>query len=396
MSYTFGTTASRGVVSKLLLAGYEAVFVGGAVRDLLLGKEASDIDIATSATPAEVKEVFVHTVDVGIQHGTVLVLFEGEPIEVTTYRTEGTYSDHRRPDEVNFVRTLEEDLRRRDFTMNAMAITLDGSLIDPYGGKKDIANRLIRAVGNAEERFREDALRMFRAIRFSAVLGFAIEQSTCHAIDLLANEIRHIAAERLKAEWDKLFLGREPLQAFQYIQETGIGLHLPAYPAALMTACMQGPFLSPLDGWAAFLIAGNLEPAELGRAYKLSNVEKAYLQSVHAAIHMREKGLYTNVDYYRFGERVLLTAESIFNCLHPLEATIEMDEIKGKIAALPIRSKKELAMTGNDLLIWSGEKGGRWVGEWLNKIEQAVILGDCLNEREEIKEWFLDEFERER
>ncbi|QTD42161.1 CCA tRNA nucleotidyltransferase [Sporosarcina sp. Te-1] len=396
MSYSFGTTASRGVVSKLLSAGYEAVFVGGAVRDLLLGKEASDIDIATSATPAEVKEVFVHTVDVGIQHGTVLVLFEGEPIEVTTYRTEGTYSDHRRPDEVKFVRSLEEDLRRRDFTMNAMALTLDGSLIDPYGGKKDIDNGLIRAVGNAEERFREDALRMFRAIRFSSVLGFSIEESTCRAIDLLANEIRHIAAERLKAEWDKLFLGREPLQAFQYIHETGIGLHLPAYPDELMTACMHRPFQTPMDGWAAFLIAGNLEPAHLARAYKLSNVEKAFLQSIHSAIQIRERRFYTNIDYYRFGERVLLTAESIFNCLHPGKASIEMDEIRGGIAALPIRSKKELAMTGNDLLMWSGEKGGRWVGVWLDKIEQAVILGDCRNERDEIKEWFLHEFERER
>ena len=131
-------------------AGYEAVFVGGAVRDHLLGKEASDYDIATSATPSEVKNVFTQTIDVGIAHGTVMVLMDDEPIEVTTYRTESTYTDHRRPDQVNFVRYLKEDLERRDFTMNAIALTLNGELIDPFGGKTDLHNQKIRAVGNAD------------------------------------------------------------------------------------------------------------------------------------------------------------------------------------------------------------------------------------------------------
>lgn len=397
MNYPFGTSASRGVVSKLLSAGYEAVFVGGAVRDLLLGKEASDIDIATSATPEEVKEVFPNTVDVGIQHGTVLVLYEGEPIEVTTYRTEGTYSDHRRPDEVTFVRSLEEDLKRRDFTMNAMALSLDGRLIDPFGGKQDIDNRLIRAVGAAEERFKEDALRMFRAIRFSSVLGFAIEDSTCGAIGLLAKEIEHIAAERLKAEWDKLFLGKEPTKAFEYIRETGIGAHLPAYPETFRAAsCMQGPFQASLEGWATLMMAGDLEPLQLASAYKMSNAEKTFLRSIHAVLQTREAQFYSNIDYYRWGEQVLLAAEAIYQCLHPDNPFLGPDEIREKIAALPIRSKQELAVTGTDLLAWSKSKGGRWVGEWLDTIERAVILGDCRNDSEEIKGWFLYEFTRQR
>ena len=151
---------SRAVKSSVSLenAGYEAVFVGGAVRDYLLGKTATDIDIATSAEPEEVKAVFPITVDIGTAHGTVLVLMNGEPIEVTTYRTEGTYTDHRRPDEVRFVKSLQEDLRRRDFTMNALAMTKDGELIDLFGGKADMADRIIRAVGNAADRFNEDAL----------------------------------------------------------------------------------------------------------------------------------------------------------------------------------------------------------------------------------------------
>ena len=214
MTASFGTEPSREVIRSLENAGYEAVFVGGAVRDYLLGKAATDIDIATSAEPEEVKALFPMTVDIGTAHGTVLVLMNGEPIEVTTYRTEGTYTDHRRPDEVRFVKSLQEDLRRRDFTMNALAMTKEGELIDLFGGKADMADRVIRAVGNAGDRFNEDALRMFRAVRFTAVLGFDIEDQTCKAICDHAEQIRYISVERLKAEMDKLFVSDNPVKAF--------------------------------------------------------------------------------------------------------------------------------------------------------------------------------------
>ncbi|HEX5563751.1 MAG TPA: CCA tRNA nucleotidyltransferase, partial [Sporosarcina sp.] len=230
MTIHFGTESSRKVVRELEEAGYEAVFVGGAVRDHLLGKEPSDFDIATSAMPEEVKRVFKHTIDVGIAHGTVMVMMDNEPIEVTTYRTESTYTDHRRPDEVNFVRSLKEDLQRRDFTMNALALTLTGELIDPFGGMEDLRACKIRAVGNASDRFHEDALRMIRAIRFSSVLGFDIEEQTLQAIEENAASIRHVSIERIKAEMDKLWIGANPGKALASIVDTRLSTHLPLFP----------------------------------------------------------------------------------------------------------------------------------------------------------------------
>lgn len=170
------------IIEKLEEAGYEAYFVGGAVRDLLIGREIADVDIATSATPIEMKAIFSKTVDVGIEHGTILILLKGEAYEVTTYRAESTYSDFRRPDEVRFIRHLKEDLQRRDFTMNSIAMDKNGELIDPFAGREAIKNREIKTVGSSEERFNEDALRMMRALRFKSQLGFLLEEGTYDAL----------------------------------------------------------------------------------------------------------------------------------------------------------------------------------------------------------------------
>lgn len=170
------------VLAKLEQAGFEAYFVGGSVRDTLLERDVADIDIATSAFPEEVKQVFMRTFDTGIEHGTVSVLEAGEIYEITTFRTEGTYADFRRPDEVVFIRSLEKDLERRDFTMNAIAMGLDGRFIDPFDGQKDMMNKQIRAVGEPWERFHEDALRMMRGVRFVSQLGFSLERRTYEAM----------------------------------------------------------------------------------------------------------------------------------------------------------------------------------------------------------------------
>ena len=167
--------AAFAIIQTLEQHGFEAVVVGGAVRDYLLGRAVHDVDVATSASPKELKMIFSHTVDVGIEHGTILVLHELANIEVTTFRTDGMYIDHRRPRDVQFVRSLEEDLLRRDFTMNAMAMRKDGSIVDLYGGRQHLQDKLIQAVGHPQARFQEDALRMLRAIRFAAQLGFQLK-----------------------------------------------------------------------------------------------------------------------------------------------------------------------------------------------------------------------------
>ncbi|WP_252503421.1 CCA tRNA nucleotidyltransferase [Sporosarcina sp. Marseille-Q4943] len=395
MILEFGTAPSRKVIRLLEEAGYEAVFVGGSVRDHLLGKEASDFDIATSATPEEVKRVFTHTIDVGIAHGTVMVMMDGEPIEVTTYRTESTYTDHRRPDEVKFVRSLKDDLQRRDFTMNALALTLSGELIDPFGGTKDLQNRNIRAVGNAADRFHEDALRMIRAVRFSSVLGFEIEERTLQAIKENASSITYVSIERIKAEMDKLWKGTDPGKALAMIADTRLSEHLPLFPneVQLLSAC--APFETAEQGWSALMLAGHYSPADLARAYKLSNREKAFLTDVKMAFDRRQSARFTIDDYYRFTLEVLLTAEKVWHASHPSELGLCFEEMAQLQKQLPIRSKDDLKVDGKDLMAWTSQRGGRWVGEWMNKIEYMVLHRHCPNDAEKIKEWFLNEYERQ-
>ena len=167
------------ILKKIEAAGFEAYFVGGSVRDVLLGQPIHDVDIATSAFPAEIKEIFPRTIDVGIEHGTVLVLDGDEQYEITTFRTESAYQDFRRPDQVEFVRSLEEDLKRRDFTINAFALKEDGEIVDLFDGLVDLENNVLRAVGNPHERFHEDALRMMRGLRFVSQLGFNCFVNIC-------------------------------------------------------------------------------------------------------------------------------------------------------------------------------------------------------------------------
>ena len=162
------------VIQKIEEAGFEAYFVGGAVRDHLLKREIHDVDIATSATPTEIKSIFSSTVDVGIEHGTILVLYNGQSFEVTTSDQNPNIMIFAGPDSVIFIRSLHEDLKRRDFTINAMAMDVTGTIIDPFGGQIDLESKLIKTVGKAEERFQEDALRLMRAIRFVGQLGFTL------------------------------------------------------------------------------------------------------------------------------------------------------------------------------------------------------------------------------
>lgn len=394
MKTSFGSAASRSVVRQLAAAGYEAVFVGGAVRDFALSKEPTDIDIATSALPEQVKEVFSHTVDIGIAHGTVLVLMEGEPIEVTTFRTEGTYSDHRRPEEVFYVTSLKEDLQRRDFTINALAMTLDGEMVDLFGGLQDLDERLIRCVGNPEERFSEDALRIFRALRFSSVLDFQIEQETLNAMKKMAHELRHIARERIKTELDKLLKGQNPSAAFHYSRE----IMLPELFPELFSSFEQleefAPFRNVRHGWAAMLTLSESNAAELARQFKLSNEEKRFLKQMEEASIIRNKRLFGELDLYDFPLDVLEITESIHLSQYPNEKAELVDEIAARKQRLPIQQRSELTFTGNDLLEWSGRRGGKWTSDWIRYIEEAVVCRQIENDAQAIKEWFVYEISR--
>jgi tRNA nucleotidyltransferase (CCA-adding enzyme) len=223
------------IIDTLKAAGYEAYVVGGCVRDSILGRTPEDWDITTSATPQEVKSLFKRTIDTGIQHGTVTVMADREGFEVTTYRIDGKYEDGRHPKEVTFTPSLEEDLKRRDFTINAMAYNDEEGLVDIFGGISDIEAGIIRCVGTAEERFNEDALRIMRAIRFSAQLGYTIEENTLNAISRVAPNLSRISAERIQVELVKLLVSDHP-DYLRIAYKTGItGIILPEFDTAMET-----------------------------------------------------------------------------------------------------------------------------------------------------------------
>ena len=221
------------LIQTLRAHGHDGYAVGGCVRDALLGRTPHDWDITTSAKPPEIKELFSHTVDTGIAHGTVTVLLGGEAFEATTYRIDGEYEDSRHPKEVTFTASLEEDLKRRDFTINAMAYNDEAGLVDLFEGEKDLEIGTIRCVGEARERFGEDALRMLRAVRFAAQLGFSVEEETSQAISDMAGDLSKISAERICSELEKLIISPNP-SCLRLAWELGItGVVLPEFDAAM-------------------------------------------------------------------------------------------------------------------------------------------------------------------
>lgn len=223
------------IIDTLEAAGYEAYAVGGCVRDSVLGRKPDDWDITTSAKPEETKQLFPRTIDTGIRHGTVTVMLDKEGFEVTTYRIDGDYEDGRHPKEVTFTASLEEDLKRRDFTINAMAYSERHGLVDIYGGLADIEAGVIRCVGNAKERFTEDALRMMRAVRFSAQLGYRIDEGTRKAMTELAPNLQKISAERIQVELIKLVTSPHP-DYLRIAYETGITAQiLPEFDLCMKT-----------------------------------------------------------------------------------------------------------------------------------------------------------------
>lgn len=223
------------IIDTIQAAGFEAYAVGGCIRDSILGRTPDDWDITTSAKPEEVKALFHRTLDTGIQHGTVTVMLEREGFEVTTYRVDGKYEDGRHPKEVSFTASLTEDLKRRDFTINAMAYNEETGLVDIFNGLGDLRNGIIRCVGNPEKRFGEDALRMLRAIRFSAQLGYVIEENTKEAIRKLAPSLNRISAERILVELTKLLLSPNP-DYLRIAYDTGVtGVFFPEWDRVMET-----------------------------------------------------------------------------------------------------------------------------------------------------------------
>ncbi len=262
------------IIQNLNEGGFEAYAVGGCVRDTLLGRKPEDWDITTSARPEQVKALFRRTIDTGILHGTVTVMSDGTGYEVTTYRIDGVYEDGRHPKEVAFTSELLEDLKRRDFTVNAMAYSHKTGIVDAFGGAEDLKKRVIRCVGNPMERFGEDALRILRAIRFGAQLDFSIEENTYQAISRIAPNIAKVSKERIQAELTKLLKSRHP-ERIKEVYETGISRYISPAFAQIPWQNVSFPSGLPAEKfvrWGAFLrLSGPDMAVQVLKDLKLDN-----------------------------------------------------------------------------------------------------------------------------
>ena len=375
--------AATNVIHIIEQAGFEAYIVGGAVRDYYLKKENADVDIATSALPEEIKAIFSQTIDVGIEHGTVLVLDCGEPIEVTTYRTESTYSDHRRPDAVHFVRNLQEDLKRRDFTMNAMALSENGEYIDFFHGRQDIDAKVIRAVGEPNERFKEDALRMLRAVRFSAQLDFEIEAQTFAAIKQQASSLRYIAQERIHMELSKIWTAKYTARAIHYLEQSTLANYLEGsfHPSSWQHFQTENPQV----GWAYFCFVNHRDLSLLA-TYRCSNKDKQFTKHVLEAYDRLQTGLQV-MDYFKFDHGILQTAYQ-FAIWQQENLIISLEEILQRKSQLPIQQPSELTVSGHDFMQWSEKKRGPWIKYALEAALLAVLTNEVANDKQQLKEWF--------
>ena len=375
------------VIDKLNQAGYEAYFVGGSVRDCILNLPIHDVDIATSAFPAEIKEVFEKTIDVGIEHGTVLVLHQDESYEITTFRTESTYQDYRRPDHVDFVRSLEEDLKRRDFTINALALNAQGQIIDLFHGLEDLQNKKLKAVGIAAERFQEDALRMMRGLRFVSQLGFDLEEQTQAAITTHAPLLSKISVERICIEFEKLLLGQNAQQAFQLFITTDCFKYCPQLAdkqhfLQQMSEILRFPIQDLSVAWCLLIdqleIAIKHQKAFL-KEWKLSNQRIHEVLLLREALEIIKQRPMDVLDYYQLNETCLT---QLFYIAPFYDLALSKESLLNQYRLLVIHSLKDLAINGNDLMQALNRRGGLWLKETLAYCERAVLLKEVANERE--------------
>jgi tRNA nucleotidyltransferase (CCA-adding enzyme) len=382
---------ARPVMQQIEAAGFEAYFVGGSVRDTILNKPIHDVDIATSAYPEEIKQIFHRTVDTGIEHGTVMILDHGKGYETTTFRTESGYQDFRRPDEVTFVRSLQEDLQRRDFTINALAMKEDGTVIDLFNGLKDLKAGMIRAVGTPQERFHEDALRMMRAIRFASQLDFKIEKKTLAGIQENAALLSKIAVERTRVELEKLLLGENPANGISALIETNLYEYCPMlahFKSGLtqLLALNDWHLSSETEAWSllsyAFFLQGKQVTTFL-KAWKTSNQVLEDTQAIVSAVSPLLEGEPSKLLLYHTGRERLASANKIANLFG---GEIDTPELLEQYDQLPIKSKKQLAINGGQLMKQANLTPGPMIGTILTQLETAVVNGEMENKLESLLE----------
>lgn len=381
------------VLRTLEDAGFEAYFVGGSVRDVLLHRHVHDVDITTSAYPEEVKELFDKSIDTGIKHGTVTVLYGGESYEITTFRTESGYQDFRRPDHVTFVQNLDEDLKRRDFTINALAMDMHGDIVDLFNGIEDLKNHIIRAVGNPEKRFHEDALRMMRAVRFMSQLEFKLEEKTEQAIKDNHELLKKISVERIREEFVKMGLGPFSRQAFQIFLDTQLSEDVPDFAGKkdLLQVYPQLKFSPTMETslWAVIIILLKVSNENIGkfmRDWKNSNAMTEKVEQIIKMFDLIADHVPTDYELFEAGEDIIIHTIDVADILgQPVSSEALVD----RYLALPIKTPSELAVDGR-FLIKRGMRPGAQLGRTLNQIRKKVVACEIENSEEAIEQYLDD------
>lgn len=365
------------ILEKFNEAGYEAYFVGGCVRDYLLNDDFSDIDITTNALPDEVKKIFRKSIDTGIQHGTVTILVNGDSFEVTTFRTEDDYIDHRTPEKVEFVSDLKEDLDRRDFTINAMALDSKGKLYDYHCGEEDLRNKIIKTVNNPNERFFEDALRMLRAFRFSSKLGFEIEENTLKAIKNNAELIKFVSIERIVNEFRKLLTGKGNKRSLELLLDSKLNNYIP-----FLDEISKITDFSNYTFCQSLYILSNLNDIsfEKLKELKLSNKE------------IKQVKIYEKINKDFIGNiplEIILYNYDIEDVAFIASYSKYCDKEDIEKIKLPIESFNDIAITSMEIISIIDKPAGPWIKEIIKKLEEDILLSKIDNRRKDILDFLI-------
>ena len=371
--------AGQKVLKQLNDAGYDAYFVGGIVRDALLGQVTYDADITTSAAPDVILNLFEKTIATGLQHGTVTVVMDEKNIEVTTFRLDGDYLDHRHPEHVTFTQSLSSDLSRRDFTINAIAQALEGDIIDPFNGQADLKAKIIRAVGNPVKRFEEDALRILRGIRFVAKLGFDIEEKTLTAMKSCQHLLVHLSLERIRKEFEGIIKGAYRFKALKMMRDCEIFIHTPYFSSF---HAFNDEQLEKLDDFKLAILlmqADFSHSSEFLTTFPLKRSEKKLIQVINKiwCEFQHENESHDKLIQYYYGIETLQMAKKYVNIIdvnkNEAETFLPFD--------LAIENRSDILIQPKELLELSDEEPGGWINELFIEIEEAIILGKVENNK---------------
>ncbi|HDJ3124203.1 TPA: CCA tRNA nucleotidyltransferase [Staphylococcus aureus] len=385
---------ARPILEQIQDNGFEAYYVGGSVRDYVMGRNIHDIDITTSATPDEIESIFSHTIPVGKEHGTINVVFNDENYEVTTFRAEEDYVNHRRPSGVTFVRDLYEDLQRRDFTMNAIAMDTAYKLYDYFDGQQDINNRIIRTVGIAEERFQEDALRMIRCLRFQSQLSFDIAMETFEAMRTQMADIKFLSIERIVIELTKLMRGINVEESFNHLKSLKAFNYMPYFEQLDMN---QINVTEPIDLELLIAIVSvkfdinySLKPLKLSNR-QVKDINQ-YIQIMNAlpSIITKEQLKMFVYDYDTHLIKNVMVAADVLkaNDIQGHEPLIvNLQTINETLHRLTMHNRKDMMVNGGVLMAHLNAKSGPWLKDVLRQIEIAIVTGKVSNEETEILKW---------